>query len=164
MLTNLGRFLGTTTLVLTILISASFQACAPEPESVPSKLEITQPVDGDTISMVTTFKGISPELPAGSTIWICSLPANEFIIHWQATTFRMVQESGLRWQASVWVGTDSPIETGREYQILAVVADERATQELQAFREKCEAAGIGPIMLNLPEGTEIHAQITVIRE
>ena len=165
MLTNSGRFLVSTTLVLAILISASFQACACAPESVPSKLEITQPVDGDTVSRETTFKGISPELPAGSTIWISDFTYERFyLLGRQATTFRMVQESGLRWQAHAWIGTDSPTDIGKEYQILAVVADERATQELQAYREKCEATGIYPGMVNLPEGAEVHAEITVIRK
>jgi len=162
MLVKSDRFLVAATLVFAILMSASCEAHVPE--SVVSKLEITQPVDGDTISKETAFKGISPELPAGSTIWICMLPAHVFYPLGQATTFRMVQESGLRWQAHVWVGTDSPTETGREYQILAVVADEGATQEFQAYKEEFDLTGVSLGMQNLPEGAEVHAEITVIRE
>lgn len=161
MLVKSDRFLVTTTLVFAILMSASCEAEVPE--SVVSKLEITEPADGDTISSrETTFRGISPELPAGATIWIFSLGGTRYSPLGQATTFRMVQESGLRWQAYVWVGYDTDI--GKKFRILALVADERATQEIQAYLEKWELTGNYPGMVNLPEGVEVHAEIFITRE
>lgn len=156
MLVKLGRFLTVTAVVCTIFTSIS---CGPSPESVITKLEIIEPLDGDTIPRKATFRGVSPELPDGSTIWLFYFHTNKFIVLTQATSFRMAQESGLRWQAFSFVGDED--EIGVKYRILAAVADEKATEELIS---RVENGYPLTVYDEIPEGVTVHAEIIVIRE
>ncbi|MFX1589820.1 MAG: hypothetical protein ACFFC1_16870, partial [Promethearchaeota archaeon] len=87
---------------------------------------IIEPMDKDNVPYQILVRGISPELPAYSTVWVCVYVGHRYYPEGPAAVSRVAGRPEWTWQVTVWIG--QPEEFGNEFYILAVLADIEATK------------------------------------
>lgn len=133
---------------------------APTPTPVPEP-KIIWPADGDTVPREIIVKGIVPELPLGSTIWVCVFVGDKYYPQQPSAVFQVEGEQWLRWQTPVWVGQS--YETGMGFDLFAILADENASRLLENYMEQSRITHSWVGITELPEGTTVYDQIAVVR-
>jgi len=98
--------------------------------------------------------GTSGELPSGWKIWVCVLTPN---MRYYPQREPIESKNGWRLD-SVGIGLDRPDETGKQFSVCAVLANEDASQE---FYEDATTYHLG--LTSLPSGAIICDQVIVVR-
>lgn len=120
-------------------------------------LAITYPRDGDSVSMSEDIKGDSENLPTDKMIWILiySYQDNRYYPH---TSNADAELRGHWTSRRTVIGAQG--DQGRQFDIIALLVDQQARQELESYLVSAERAG----MARIPLGSEIHQKMTVIRK
>lgn len=128
-----------------------------------TEVEITYPVDGDTVSMTEDLEGTSEDVPEDAELWIMVYPkgVNRYFPQDKQNLPVIMMANG-DWTAQAIIGC--PTDDGLEFKLFAVLADESANAEVVEFLVDCDKNGSWPGLPQLPDGTEIYDYVTVIRE
>lgn len=125
-------------------------------------VDIDVPSGGETISRIEMVQGTFQKVPDAESIWIAVVPlgVEEYRYHPQGPATKL---SGGKWQATAFIGMDSPEDEGREFDIHALLADERGEEKILEYLDTAQASGSYPGLLGLPPGAVSYDQVRVIR-
>jgi len=126
----------------------------------PTGVTITYPINLARVDQTEVVRGTFQGLPTGKTIWIVLFIPEAGRYYPQNRPADL--EAANRWSSLAYIGV--PSDTGKRFDILAVVADTGAQNAFNAYladaRDRSDWAG----MEALPEGAVIYDRITVTRK
>src|SRR6266536_2472251 len=93
---------------------------------MPTRPRKGRPRGGRPVTSVITVEGTSANILAGQTIWIVVAPAGASYLYPQ-TGPAVVQDNGR------WLSTNVRLGGGRDFDILAVLADKQGASEFQHY-------------------------------
>jgi hypothetical protein len=127
---------------------------------IDSKLSvaITSPREGQQVVREILVEGSSKNLSTEQTIWVAIIPEDKALYYPQNGPAN-VQADGSWISPSVFLGDQSDVGIKR-FEILALVADQRAQQQLAAYLGEEKFPGL----VELPQGTIVVDRITVLRK
>lgn len=128
------------------------------------EVKITNPQNGATIPQASIdVEGTSKEIPAGQTLWIMVYPhgVNRYYPQDQRDLPIVMMANG-GWSGQAIVGSDS--DSGLEFKLFAVLADENANTAIIDYLDECKANGSWPGMETLPEGAMPYDKVSVTRQ
>lgn len=128
------------------------------PTETQTEINITYPLDGASVGITESVKGTQKNIPAGDEIWIFVHPHTENKYYPQRSSAAI--QNG-EWSLSVCIGSES--DAGKKFDIIAVLADTKAQEEINAYFETCEKTGEWPGMDNIPNSAKEYDNITVTR-
>lgn len=121
-------------------------------------VRITVPVEMQRVPIREEIKGTFQDLPKGYRIWTLVYPASVGRFYPQ----NEAKVTGNTWSSEVVIGLNH--EAGRQFLIYAVLADERAHNELSIYAERAVKLNDSPGLIDLPAGTRVCQMITVTRK
>lgn len=126
----------------------------------PTEVTITYPINLAQAEPIEVVRGTFEGLPEGKAIWIVLFIPDVGRYYPQNRPADI--EAGNRWSSLAYLGV--PSDTGKRFDILAVVADSEAKNAFNAYlanaRDRNNWAGLE----TLPSGATIYARITVTRK
>lgn len=128
-----------------------------------TEVEITYPLDGDSVPMTAEIKGTFKDVPGGSELWIMVFPhgVNRNFPQDKRDLPLMMMANG-DWTAQAIVG--SSMDSGRQFKLFAVLADEAANEEILDYLDRCKENKSWPGLEALPDGADIYDYVTVTRK
>jgi hypothetical protein len=129
------------------------------PTTIPVEIQITYPIDSATVKILETITGTAKNIPEGQQLWIAIFPHAAFKYYPQNPVG--VQSDG-SWTLPVQFGGENNV--GEKFDIVAVLADKNAKDELNTYLDTCIKSNSWPGMRALPDGAKEYARVTVIRE
>jgi hypothetical protein len=112
----------------------------------------------DTAHIEENMNGTAKNIPEGDEIWIFVHPHTVNKYYPQRSS--AVIQNG-EWSLSVGIGSEN--DAGTEFDIIAVLADAKAQEEINAYFETCEKTGEWPGMDKIPDNAKEYDRITVTR-
>lgn len=129
----------------------------------PTEVKITNPSNGATVSQSIDVEGTSKDIPAGASLWIMVYPHGVNRCYPQDNRdFPIVVMANGDWSTRAVIGSD--IDSGLEFKIFAVLADENANKAIIDYLDKCKANGSWPGMEKLPDGAMPYDKVSVTRK
>jgi len=101
--------------------------------------------------------GTATNIPDGYKLWILVYPNTAQKYYPQHDSIK-IQDG--KWSIKIRLGNEN--NTGEKFDIVAIIADEKANNELESYMDSC-ANGYCPGLYDLPEGTSIKDSIEVTR-
>ena len=125
-----------------------------------SSVNITYPLNGSTVSKLVTAQGTARNISLGS-LWAIVLVRN-ISMYYPMPAAVVVQPDG-SWQTPVTVG--GPSDTGLQFDIIMVVADQAGQSALVAYNQDAEKNHPGdyPGIPQIPAGAVEYCRVTVFR-
>lgn len=124
-----------------ITLTAIVTSCAPAPPPTPpvpagpliTDVEVQGYLPADVV-----IKGVSDELPSGSSIWVALSAGGKYYLLDRAVTFERLGQPGLSWQVA------SPLNRlgypmlgpGESATVISLVADSSSTEDFEALVAK----------------------------
>jgi len=134
---------------------------SPCPLFAPTRIEITSPVSGSKVSRLTTIQGTACHLPNNKELWI--LVISQGITAYYPQQGPVIVTNDGKWTSSVYVGLDDPVDVGREFVLVAVLADNAGSAAIRQYFSQASTSGqIG--LEPLPGGIQLITQVQVIRK
>ena len=128
-------------IILLIPCVTAVVSCAPTPAPTPSPPAGPVITEAEVRSYLPTnlvVKGISPELPSGSTIWVALGVEDNYYLLDRAVTFGRVGQPGLSWQMASLV--DYPefrmLETATSVVAVSLIADSATSSHFEELLTK----------------------------
>lgn len=132
------------------------------PQCRPATLSITSPVQGAVVNLSEVATGHVTCLASGQHAWLILQP----VVPGGGGYFPQDQVSAAgntdSWSTTVYFGGRSAVDNGRQFILLAVIADDSADQRFRAWLANGRASGSYPALPDLP-GATVLAQVTVTR-
>jgi hypothetical protein len=142
----------------TVLIFLALMAIsAGVAEGVTPAVNITSPEKNASVSMNESVNGTAKGIPAGYTMFMVVLANKTY--HPQGYPINLTKDG--RFSTRAYFGGEN--DSGTKFELLAVVADARATKELDAYLNKADKEKTYPGMPALPKGAAVAARVEVIR-
>jgi hypothetical protein len=128
-----------------------------------TEIEITKPVDGDNVDTTQSIEGTSKDITDFQQIWIAVyIPSiNRYYLQDKRSLGFNNLANG-EWGTRAIIG--GPNDSGREFQLLAILADENANNIIIEYLDKCNKDEEWPGMENLPAGVAAYDKVTVNRK
>jgi len=128
-----------------------------------AEVKITNPSNGATVSKSIDVGGTSKDIPAGAALWIMVYPhgVNRYYPQ-DKRDFPVVMTANGDWSTKAVIGSDT--DSGLEFEIFVVLADEKANQAIIDYLDKSKASGSWPGMEPLPDGSMIYDKVSVTRK
>ena len=124
-----------------------------------TKIRIINPQNGAIVKKYIDISGISNNITA-QNLWIMTYPYG--VNRYYPPDFPVnIMENG-NWSTQAVVGSD--MDSGLEFKIFAVLADEKANKAIIDYLDKCEASRSWPGMEQLPYGAMIYDKVSVTRK
>lgn len=116
-------------------------------------VNITSPLN--TVKLSDTITGTSKNITNGQTVWVLIYPhtANKY--------YPQNEVDNENWNLQAQFGGDKDV--GNRFDVIAVMADQSAQNELQAYYDSCIKTGSWPGLLNLPNSARELDRVTVTR-
>ncbi len=127
----------------------------PCPPFAPPSAEITSPVDGETVPILTIMEGTSCHIPKEKELWSVVVPSGVTGLHPQEGPIAIPADD--LWSTSVYVGLDQPEDVGRGFTLMVVLVDREGSR---VFRNALDQ---GEPLESLPKGARLLTQVTVVR-
>lgn len=108
--------------------------------------------------MDVDITGTATNIPDDCTLWILVYPEAAQKYYPQYGSIKNIQDG--KWSIPIHIGTEN--NTGEKFDIVAVLADEDASDEFEVYKQNCND-GYCPGMADLPEGATICDSIEVTR-
>lgn len=128
-----------------------------------TEVKITDPSDGSTVGQNIYVSGTSKEIPSGQNLSVMVYPLNVNLYYPQSAPI-YIEPNG-NWTTPVGVGSDGD-RPGSRFKIFVILADENAQKEINGYLSDCAICN-GPVCcpgMQLPDGANVSANITVIRQ
>jgi PKD repeat protein len=121
-------------------------------------LKITSPLNGATVNIQETVKGTAKNIPKGYKIWILVYPhpANRYY----PQSGKLTLQKG-KWSIPVYIGVKENV--GDKFDILAVLANKKASDKFTEYIKTGEKTNSWPGMVEIPVGAKAYDKITVTR-
>lgn len=147
----------TLSVLCVMVITMSMTYCAESTE-----IKITKPSEGSTISQIVDVEGASMDIPTGYELWIMVYPnvANRYYPQDKRDLQIHIMANG-DWLGKAIVG--GSMDTGLEFKLFVVLADESASNEIIKYLDECKLRGSWPGLEELPEGAVAYDVVSVIR-
>jgi hypothetical protein len=120
---------------------------------------ITYPINQARVDQTETVRGTSQGLSAEQVIWVVVFVQEVGRYYPQNRPADM--EAGDNWSSIVYIGI--PADTGKRFDILAVVANEEAQDAFTVYLADARDRSDWPGLESLPAGAVIYDRITVTR-
>jgi len=126
--------------------------------SVPTSTEISiiYPLNSSQVYMQETITGTAKNIPEGDVIWIIVDPHNG---KYYPQSDKVKIQSG-EWSTPVGIGTK---ETVGNFDIIVVLADQKAQDEFNNYFETCYQTNSWAGMDKIPNSAKVYDKITVTR-
>ena len=121
-------------------------------------IRITYPLSAATVNVQENVAGTAKNIPEGDEIWILVHPHNVNKYYPQRSS--AVIQNG-EWSLAVGIGSES--DAGKEFDIIAVLADSKTQEEINKYFDDCEETGKWPGMDKVPDNAKEYDRITVKR-
>jgi hypothetical protein len=128
-----------------------------------AEIKITKPLDGDTVERFLSIEGTSKNFTDFQKMWaVVYIPSinRYFPMDKRTLGFNLLADG--KWATQAIIG--NPNESGKKFQLLAVIADEKANNEITLYLDECNRKIIWPGIQKLPDGLMITDRISVVRE
>ncbi len=122
-------------------------------------VQLTYPHNGDGVDLVFSVEGTSQNVPENQAIWVIVYP-HEVGLYYPMADCAVTHANGA-WTSVAYLGEEN--DTGKQFDIFAVVANQTAQDELNAYATICKITGSYSGMGALPVGTVVYDKVTVIR-
>jgi hypothetical protein len=129
-----------------------------------SEVKITSPQNGATIPQASIdIEGTSTDIPAGQALWIMVYPhgVNRYYPQ-DKRDLPIVMMANGDWSAQAIVGSDT--DSGLEFKLFAVLADEKAIKAIIDYLDASRAKGSWDGLVQLPDGATICDKVSVTRK
>jgi hypothetical protein len=129
-----------------------------------TEVKITNPQNGATIPQASIdVEGTSEGVSAGQALWIMVYPhgVNRYYPQ-DKRDLPIVMMANGDWSGQAIVGSDT--DSGLEFKLFAVLADENANKAIIDYLDECKASESWPGMEKLPEGAMPYDKVSVTRE
>lgn len=136
----------------------------PTPSPTPTPIvRITYPRDRERVRPCETVSVDLLNVPPGQSLWIVVYPPDhQYYLQRKPILVRKEEGKSARsWDATACFGSEKDI--GQNFAILALLADEEATDIFTKYVEKAIETDEWRGVPWLPKGTEIYARVTVTR-
>ncbi len=120
--------------------------------------EITIDSTSNTVDIKEDMSGIAKNIPEGDEIWIFVHPHT--VNKYYPERSSAVIQNG-EWSLSVGIGSEN--DAGKEFDIIVVLADTNAQEEINTYFAECEKTGEWPGMDNIPDSAKEYDRIAVTR-
>ncbi|MGD0646126.1 MAG: hypothetical protein ABSA75_14575 [Candidatus Bathyarchaeia archaeon] len=120
------------------------------------QVKIVSPKTEETISSITRINGTFKRLPEKEAIWIVVSRANQYYPMPSAADL----ESKNKWSSLIYVGDKN--DTGKKFQIIAILADKDAQKSIEEYNAKSKISGYMGLS-SLPPGAREYHRIEVVR-
>jgi len=135
---------------------------SPCPPLVPTRIQITDPVDSGTMLRMADVKGTACHVPQDRRLWLVALPEGASVYHPQAGPVEIVSDGS--WLVTAPEGLYDPVGVGRRFTMIAVLADSKASSDLKDYLDKAKSTGRYLGLDKLPDGAVRYHQVTVTRK
>jgi hypothetical protein len=128
-----------------------------------AEIKITRPLDGDNVERILSIEGTSNNFTDFQKMWIfVYIPSinHYFPMDKRNMGFSLLADGN--WTTQAIIG--NPNESGKKFQLLAVIADEKANNEITLYLDEGNRKIIWPGIQELPDGTIIADRISVTRK
>jgi hypothetical protein len=125
---------------------------------VSTTIKFAAPKKNAKVSMVEPVIGTAKNIPSGYTMFIVVISNN--IYHPQGYPIDIAEDGSFSTKA--YIGTEN--DAGMKFELLAVVADLWAAEEINRYLERANKRNIYPGMPMLPKGTTVCARVKVVRD
>lgn len=146
--------------VLCLLIVSMGMTCS----AASTEIKITNPQNGAIIPQASiNVEGTSKDVSAGQFLWLMVYPhgVNRFYPQDKRDLPIIMMANG-NWSGQAIVGSET--DSGLEFKIFAVLANEDANQKIIAYLDKCRVDGSWPGLVQLPDGATIYNGVSVTRK
>jgi hypothetical protein len=140
------------------LISSMF--VSPCPPFAPTRVNITSPVSGTSVSQVVPVQGTACH-PNGRELWLLVVPEGVTGYYPQRSGPVVIPSDG-NWSTSAQAGLNNPNDIGRGFVLNAALADQQGGAAIRTYFAK-SGPGFGALE-SLPQGVQVMAQVRVIRK
>ena len=124
-----------------------------------TRVSIVAPVPDALVGDVEGGEGQSKNVPDGNTIWVVVVPAPGGRYYPQGEPIVNIADG--QWETAALFQNEAG-EPG-SFEILAVVADHDAHDQLHEATTLAELGELGPALEELPDGAKVYDRITVFR-
>jgi hypothetical protein len=122
-------------------------------------VEITEPLDGETVEHITQVRGTFADVPADRNIWVVVQPHLAPQFHPQPKAIMNRPKS--EWWATAYFGESSSTSIGEQFEVIVVLADAEGSQAFEDYLRQAEQAGSYKGLAFLPDGVESYDQMIV---
>lgn len=143
------------------LIANNYNNGLPPTAGTPTEVKITSPLDGALVGATEPVKGTVRGIPERNEIWIFVHPHTVNKYYPQRSS--AVIQNG-EWSLPSPVGIGSDNDDGKKFDIIAVLADKEAQEEINTYFKTCEESGQWPGMDEIPVSAKEYNRITVTRK
>lgn len=125
-----------------------------------TKVVITYPVNLARVEQSETVRGTVERLPAGQVIWVVIFVQEVGRYYPQNRPADI--EAGGKWSSLVYLG--QPNDSGKRFDVIAVVANAEAQNAFNAYLADARDRGDWPGLETIPAGAMIYDRVTVTRK
>jgi hypothetical protein len=136
---------------LSLICAVILSGCAHD------KPEIKINYNSNTAKTVEDMEGIAENIPEGYELWIIVNPDTTNTYYPQSQPVKVQNE---KWSVPVIIDTKD--NAGGTFNIIAVLADQKARAEFTSYNEKCKRDSNSPGMDKIPDGATSYDEITVV--
>ncbi len=129
-----------------------------EPTAANPWVGISFPVNAGTVASPVSVRGSYANLPTGYTIWVAVMPHDSGLYYFQHGP---AAASGGTWSNSAYLGSESGVDRGKQFDILVVTANPDAGVYISGLLEQWKQSGNYPGLDSIPAGMTVYHRVTV---
>lgn len=127
-----------------------------------TEIKITYPSNADPVKMDEKVNGTTENIPDGFYVWILGYSdKGDMPRYYPRPDSVNIPQNG-EWSIPIQIGTVD--DSGRNFDIIAVLADTQANERFQKYITDCKRNNNWPGIEEIPEGATTYDRITVTRE
>lgn len=127
----------------------------------PASLSITKPSNNGTVHWQEFVEGESQNLGQNSEIWVVIKPLG--VERYYPQSFPVDLYSNGKWTGRANFGEQNATDIGRQFQLIAVLADSNASNAIHGYLDSCASKKLCDGLKELPQGAVMQDVITVTK-
>ncbi|MDP4117241.1 MAG: hypothetical protein Q8903_13980 [Bacteroidota bacterium] len=125
---------------------------------IPPEINITYPLNASKVKIRENIQGTARNIPEGQTAWLIIYPHTAYKYYPQ----NKLDIRDEKWSYPAQFGGEEHV--GDKFDIIVLLADQKAHAELANYLETCIKTNTWPGTMTLPVGVKEYARVTVTRE
>lgn len=138
-----------------LIVPLFFSSC---PFFAPTSVTITSPLSGSSEPRQVAVEGTSCHIPQGEDLWVLVVPDADASHYYPQPGPATVSSSG-DWNGSAYAGQDLPVEVGKGFELVIVLADPQGSAAIRTHLDPSP-----PIPAPLPKGIQVMKQVHIVRK
>jgi PGF-pre-PGF domain-containing protein len=123
------------------------------------EINITYPLNTTSVNMQETVNGTAKNIPSGYNVWIFVYPLTANKFYPQSGNINIINGD---WSLTIGIGNKENV--GEQFKILALLANQKAHEELTNYVNTGKNTSIWPGIDVIPDGADIYNEVTVTRK